>query len=315
MTIDVHCHFYREEFLSRVCWDAEVDFITGDMGRIAGTELTLAEVKQRFLPRWFDLDGSANIKRMDEAGIERAVLLSMDLTAVFGPFPLDIAKQNEEIAKVVRRYPDRFIFCPQIEPQSPGALELFDRCLHEWDARALKFYPITGFAPDDEKLTYPFYERLVTRKLPLIVHVGSETNPLYKCEGAHPRHLDRVLVDFPDLTVIAAHFGLEWWRDLIALGQKRSNLMTDCTAWQPTLVGTYGRFCHVLRRFFNEMGTDRVMFGTDAPFFEHMLSCKQWVKAIEDLPRKSSEGVSFTEEEVYAILHGNAARVFGFPSL
>lgn len=311
MTIDIHCHFYRrKEFLNSACWDAEVEYLTTDMARIAGQALTLDEVKRRFLPRWYDADGSANIKRMDEAGIDKAVLLSMDLTAVFGPFPIDVATQNEEIAQVARRHPDRFIFCPQIEPQSPGALEMFDRCLDEWGARAMKFYPITGFAPDDEKLTYPFYEKLVARKLPLIVHIGSEPNPLYKCEGAHPRHLDRVLADFPKLTVIAAHFGLEWWRDLIVLGQKRPNLMTDCTAWQPTITGSYGRFCHVMRRFLSDMGADRVMFGTDAPFFEHMMSSKQWVQAIRGLPRRPSETASFTEAEVQAVLHGNAARVF-----
>ncbi len=117
-------------------------------------------------------------------------------------------------------------------------------------------------------------------------------------------------MDFPRLTVVACHLGGNWWREMIALGQVRENLVTDFSGFQVTVKGSYGRFCHILKRFLSEMGRERVLFGTDAPVFEHVLPSRDWVQLIKDLPKDSPEGIPFTEEEVYAVLHGNAERLF-----
>ena len=56
-------------------------------------------------------------------------------------------------------------------------------------------------------------------------------------------------------------------------------------------------------------GIDRVLFGTDAPMFDVFLSRKDWVQLIRSLPYNSPEGINFTEEEITALLGGNAERL------
>ena len=119
----------------------------------------------------------------------------------------------------------------------------------------------------------------------------------------------RVLVDFPDLTVIVAHLAFSYWRDLIALGKVRENVMCDLAAWQETARQNYGQFCYILRRFIDEFGAERIMFGTDAPPVETVISSKEWVDIIKALPHESAKDYRFTEEEVATLLDGNARRL------
>ncbi len=51
------------------------------------------------------------------------------------------------------------------------------------------------------------------------------------------------------------------------------------------------------------------MFGTDAPILEGIVSSREWIGIIKSLPQQVSAGQRFTEEEVEAMLEGNAQRL------
>ena len=267
------------------------------------------EVRKTQLPKWWDPTGETQIAIMDKAGIDWAVLLGEDLGVLWGEGEKSVEQQHEEIARVCQKHPGRFLLCPQIDPQRPNGLELIEKFVTEYGAGAVKLYPVTGFAPDDN-LVWPLIGKMANIwKKPLIVHIGAEPPPA-RSQGAHPCHLERALRDFPNLTILACHMGLIWWRELLALGQRYSNLVTDISGWQPTIVGTYGRFCHIVRRFLDEWGADRVLFGTDMPCFENILPTYKYVQMIKELPQKAPEGMKFTEAEIKAILGDNAERIF-----
>jgi predicted TIM-barrel fold metal-dependent hydrolase len=59
------------------------------------------------------------------------------------------------------------------------------------------------------------------------------------------------------------------------------------------------------------IGAEKILFGTDAPTFSFMYSENEWIDMVRDLPAKAPGGKIFTEEEIDAVLHGNAARVLG----
>lgn len=310
MTIDMHCHLLVREFYHESFWDWYVQL--NAERRLAATtqEEALAEARRNILPTYWDLDGTQHIRRMDKAGIEKAVILHMDQNLLFGERESGktIEQQNKQVSEAVKKYPDRLIYFCGIDPRREGAVELLERCVTEWGARGIKLYPTTGFLPAD-KVVYPFYERASAWKIPVYFHMGPE-NPPYKNEGnAHVSVLLRVLVDFPDLTVIVAHLGYEYWRDLIALGKVRENVMCDICGWQRIAKQNYGQFCYILRRFLDEFDRERIMFGTDAPLLEHTVSSNEWVEIINGLPRESPTPYRFTEEEVVALLDSNARRL------
>ena len=85
--------------------------------------------------------------------------------------------------------------------------------------------------------------------------------------------------------------------------------MCDFCAWQTIAQQRYDQFRHILRKFLDDFGADRVLFGTDAPLLEGVISSREWLEIIKDLPRQASQGQRFTEEEVEAMLDGNAQRL------
>jgi predicted TIM-barrel fold metal-dependent hydrolase len=118
-------------------------------------------------------------------------------------------------------------------------------------------------------------------------------------------------VDFPDLNVIAAHMGLINWRPWAALATHQPTLYGDLAMWDVYALGNYPLFCRELRNLIDFAGVEKVLFGTDNPIFGIIEPTTHWIQAIKDLPTEAPDGITFTQEEVDAILGGNAARMLG----
>ena len=84
--------------------------------------------------------------------------------------------------------------------------------------------------------------------------------------------------------------------------------------WDVYALGNYPLFCRELRDLIDFAGIEKVLFGTDNPIFGIIEPTTHWVQAIKDLPSKAPEGITFTQEEVDAILGGNAVRLLGLDS-
>jgi predicted TIM-barrel fold metal-dependent hydrolase len=67
--------------------------------------------------------------------------------------------------------------------------------------------------------------------------------------------------------------------------------------------------CRALRDIMDFSGSHRVLFGSDSPSLRSQITNKDWVDIIRSLPEKMPGGIKFTEEEVAAILGGNAQRI------
>lgn len=317
MTIDVHSHLFVKEFQND---NAVSPFWDPGEHASRNADEAYAEARARTEREAdnFDPDGSEHIRRMDDAGIDKTILLHLDYGLLFGEAEMSIEQQNKHVGDVAATHPDRLIWFCGIDPRRPDAISLLEKCVLQWGAKGIKLYPTTGFLPADREL-YPFYERACEWKIPVTFHMGPENPPFYNQGNAHAAVLLRVLVDFPELTVIAAHLGFEFWRDLIALSKVCENVMCDFSAWQNIARQNCNKFCYILRKFLDEFGQDRVMFGTDAPILEQSMSSREWVELIENLPSAESPGKEmtsnapqasvFTQSEIAAMLDGNARRL------
>jgi predicted TIM-barrel fold metal-dependent hydrolase len=153
-------------------------------------------------------------------------------------------------------------------------------------------------------------------KLTLVTHTGATSAP---CRSiySHPLLLDEIMVDFPHINIIAAHCGWRWWPELAGIMEFRNEApgtegcIYGClTEWQMMAVSNYPKFCRILRDMIDDMGIDYILWGTDNPFFNTLLSGKDWVALIRNLPKNAPDGIKFTDEEAKAILGGNAQRLF-----
>jgi predicted TIM-barrel fold metal-dependent hydrolase len=81
--------------------------------------------------------------------------------------------------------------------------------------------------------------------------------------------------------------------------------------WDAFAFGNYELFCRELRDLIDYAGVSKVLFGTDDPIFRIIRPTKDWIQLLRDLPKNAPAGITFTKDEVDAILGGNAAALLG----
>jgi hypothetical protein len=307
MIIDSHCHWHATfDWLPDAWWDSIARVVSHSL-KAMGMEMTLETAKQAVLPGLIDPKGETLLGSMDEAGVDKTVLLPLDFGLASGEPKVSYEEQNWAHAELQSKYPDRIISFASVDPRRPEAVKFIEKAIKEWGLKGYKLHPGAGFAPDSPE-SYRLLEKVAELGVPVIAHTGQFN--LYDRYN-DPVYLDRILVDFPDLTIITAHMGEGWYNTLFAMAQYKPNLATDFCRWQRPAAQNYHHFCERLRHALDSFGSDRVLYGTDGPYLRLALSDKDYVQLVKDLPTKAPEGITFTEAEVEAMLGGNAARILG----
>ncbi len=307
MVIDFHAHQFTTDWLPKMFWEGMAKRVVAVRKR-AGIETTPEEVSKDLFKIFEDPTGDILIKEMDEAGIDVTVLMGLDLGLDMGEPPVSIQDQNRELAKLCRRHPKRLIPFVGLDPRRKGTLKLFETAVKEWGMRGLKLDPAGGWYANDRKY-YPLYKKAQEFKVPVLFHTGA-TVPPFRNIYAQPIYLDDITIDFPDLTIIAAHMGFGWWRELASMIEKKTNLFTDFSGWQVSAMRNFPNFCRTLREMLDLVGPAAVLWATDGPAFRlYTYTNKMWLKAIKELPKNAPPGMTFTQEEVDCMLGKNAQRI------
>ncbi len=247
------------------------------------------------------------IGRMDESGIDVSVLLIVD-NIRHGLDRDRLMRLHERCANAAAENPVRLIALASVDPRRPQAPELLRTVITNFKMRGLKWHTGAGFYPNSPE-AYAVLKVADDLGLPLLVH----TSPLpeYASKYSHPLHLDDIAHDFPNLQIIAAHAGEGWWRDWLAIAKYKKNLFGDSAIWQLTAVSKPHLFRRHLREILDTLGPERLLFGSDGPILEPFVSTRTAVDHFRALTQRRVDGITFSEEEVTAILGGNAARIFG----
>ena len=273
-----------------------------------------------YYQQYEDPTGEKTIKALDEAGIDKIVLLSLDFgTRFVSDPPTTIEQQNREIAEMQKRFPDRFIAFCAVDPQKGKyAVTLIEKAINEWGMKGIgEFHSAAGFKPND-RICYPIYEFAQEKGVPISIHVGWEPIPPVRNQTVDPLYLDDLCCDFPDLRICCCHLGSwpydgGWNERAINMASWHRNLYLDTAMWQLQLLEKNSVLYYQVLRKALDYAPQKVMFGTDTPFTASYISFKDQIKAIQEPDRRILEkaGVKFTEEEVYDVLEGNAKRFLG----
>jgi predicted TIM-barrel fold metal-dependent hydrolase len=306
MIVDVHYHPVIEDWHSDQWWQT-IGTVYVHALKSMGMETNLEAVRQDILETFWDPDGSKLVAEMDEAGIDKTVILPQDLAYLYGEPPIGIKEQNRAFAEMQEAYPDRIVAFAGVDPRRPGALELVETAVKDWGLKGVKLHPGTGWYPDGKE-GYHFLSKVAQWGLPVLTHTGIWMGRNKPCD---PLHLDEVLLDFPHLKIIAAHLGSGFGRRVFEMSAHRPNLAVDFSGRQVTALKDRGAFRSALRNALDAFGSDRVFFGTDGPFMRPAMSNKAFVEMVKGLPTDASDGMRFSEAEIHAILGDAAASWLG----
>ena len=307
MIIDIHTHIFGKGWMPKEFFYGIARFITYEFAK-SGVHQSNEEVGDGLIDASDDPCAESLLAEMEEAGIDRSILLPVDFEVAFPGQEVPMQEVNRLHAELARQHPQRLIAFAGIDPRRGNAVELFTQCVQDWGMQGLKLHPTAGFYPN-QKEVYPLLEKACAWKVPVLIHSGSMMVPL-RSKYSQVIHLDDLGADFPDLTVIAAHCGgIFGYQQMISVMTTKLNILVDISAWQLVATKNYPYFCRALRDVMDFAGCERILFGSDSPSFRSFMSNPDWVQTIKDLPRNAPDGISFKEEEIAAVLGGNAQRV------
>jgi predicted TIM-barrel fold metal-dependent hydrolase len=163
---------------------------------------------------------------LEVAGLEQAVLLPIDTQRTRGVAIFT----NEQIAELVAMAPDHLIGFASVDPLRKDAVDQLAQAVEELGLRGLKLSPPSQEFYADDPQAYPIYERAQALGIPVVIHTGMSWEPNARLAYGRPLRLEPILVDFPQLRVVATHFGWPWSLELAALAMKYPNLYIDTAA-------------------------------------------------------------------------------------
>ena len=208
-----------------------------------------------------------------------AVLLGWDAETATGRPPLS----NDLVAEIVARFPGRFVGFAGIDPwKGAGALREMRRAREDLGLAGYKFHPsMQAFRPDDGRWS-ELFERAAEYRVPCLFHTGTSGIGAGMPGGqgielayARPIHLDAVAARYPELPVIMAHFGWPWHLEAVAIALHKANVYLELSGWAPRYVPD-----EVVREAESRL-RERVLFGSDAPFFEAGKVLAGWEQRLE----------------------------------
>lgn len=228
----------------------------------------------------------STIATLDEAGV------AMGLTSAwYGPMGHLIS--NDEVARFVSAFPNRLRGVASVDLRRPmdAVRELRSRV--DEGFVALRMIPWLWETPPSDRLYYPLYAACVDLGIPFCTQVG-HTGPLLPSEPGRPiPYIDRVAIDFPELTIVCGHIGYPWTGEMIAVADKHENVYIDTSAYSAN------RYPSELVEYLRGRGRRKVLFGSNYP----MLTPS---RAMAALP-----GLELDDEIEALFLRENARRVFG----
>jgi hypothetical protein len=228
---------------------------------------------------------------MDAAGIDKGLLVATTGAPVGSNIFFE--KPFEQIAAVCAAHPDRFKGIIGLNPSRIMTwVKKLEVAVKEYGFVGAHLYPHWFDAPPDDRMYYPFYAKCAELGVPMQIQVGHSAQWFLRTV-AQPITLDRVAIDFPELTIIGIHIGHPWTEEMISMAWKHRNVYIGTDAhlpkyWDASLI-----------KFINSRGQDKVMFGTDWPVID-------FARAMQELDK-----LELRETAKRKLLVENAVRVYG----
>ncbi|UCD59049.1 MAG: amidohydrolase family protein, partial [Candidatus Hydrogenedentota bacterium] len=171
MIIDSHVHLFFEGS------DPESFFIGSARAGVAffnkktgGVGADVSEMYAANLELLSDRNGDKLVADMDEAGIDKAIVLPLDFWLGCPKSEgISIEEKNAVYAEAVRTHKGRLLTHVGVDPRRKNALEIMQKGVEEHGAIGLKLHPTAGFYPDDPVCT-PLYKKALEYNIPVLIH-------------------------------------------------------------------------------------------------------------------------------------------------
>jgi predicted TIM-barrel fold metal-dependent hydrolase len=172
----------------------------------------------------------------------------------------------------------------------------FEHLVKERGLNGLRVAALYNNLAASDRRYYPLYAKCVELDVPVRIYSTMNYANDRPYDLGHPRHLDQIAMDFPEMRIDAALSGWPWVNDLVGLMRRHPNLYCDTSAHHPQYFGVAGSGWEMFMQFGNTLLQDKIMVGFSKDSFG--LTIPQSVAMYEKLPLK--------DKVIEKWLYGNA---------
>lgn len=230
------------------------------------------------------------LREMRQVGVRASVLL---------PIEWPILSRNAETwleasrGREVTASHEGVVCFGSVHPFDPRMEERLDAQV-AMGSRGVKIHPAVQLVRPDHDRAMRVYRACGARKLPVLIHCGP-----VDIEGAlgrslsQLRHYERAVAECPETTFFLGHSGAMQMEEALRLAQRYDNVVLEMS----------GQSLPNVRRILDDAPQDRIVYGSDWPFYHQAIGIAKVLMATEGDDRLRS-----------MVLHDNAARILGLPS-
>ena len=249
-------------------------------------------------PRSSEEQAKRWVAELDTYGIERIGFVT--------------GRDNDELARVVAMYPDRFVGFAHHDITRPDAADELERAVTTLKLKGLKQLAPAMSKPINDPSLYPVWEVCERLGIPALIHFGmlGAAGGVSYHPNISPAILEPVARDFPTVDFIIPHFGIQHVTDLLFLCWSCPNVHVDSSGsnqwvrWMPYKLTLDDLF----QRFYETIGPERILFGSDSSWFPRGFAERYLLDQV-----RICRFMNMKHEDLQLIFGGNAARLLNVP--
>lgn len=195
------------------------------------------------------------IQRMDEAGVEAAIIMTITDAPGLNPGALEL------IAEACAQYPTRLHGFARLHPgYGKEAIKLLRRAVHDLGFVGLKLHPVSTLSHPAGPDTVALVREAADLGIPVLFHCGDE--PM-----TTPYQIAPLAEKCPEAQIILGHMGGYYHvDDAIAAAERFPNLYLETSAMP---------FPDKIQEAVRRIGAARVIFGSDGPVCSPVLEVEK----------------------------------------
>lgn len=228
------------------------------------------------------------VQHLDNIGVEWGITNTANLN-------------NEDTANICSKYPNKFKGFAYIDPKNGmDAVRELEYCIKNLHLSALYITAFRTGLPANDKKNYPLYAKACELKIPVFIYSSMNLSTGVPMDIGHPRYIDEVARDFPEMRIMAAVGGWPWVMDLVGLALRHKNVYINMEVHQPSSIIQFGSGFEPLQYWVENRIQDKFCFAS--MWNVQGIPLKELIDQVDELP--------FSDETKEKILYKNAERFF-----
>ena len=259
------------------------------------------------LDRILETDGEAVWKTtVEDAARKNAMTLDgfvayLDEINVARGITCDSRHDNRKTAEIVHAHPDRFKGFIFVDPnKGMEAVRELETCVKDYGLHALYLTAFRTRLAANDKKNYPLYAKCCELGIPVHIYSSLNLSKAVPYDIGHPRYIDEVARDFPELKIMAGVSGWPWVLDFIALAYRHQNVYLNFETHEPRKMNMRGSGYEPYLFYAETQLKDRLCFASN--WTTQSISVDDLAKQVEDLPLQ--------KDTIQRILYTNAAEFY-----